>query len=47
MPFGMITVFSCGDGFSTMAGPGFFVPAVRGPFMLRESAAQKRAALMI
>jgi hypothetical protein len=32
MSFEMIAVFSCGDGFNTMAGPGFFVPAVRTAF---------------
>jgi hypothetical protein len=26
MFFEMIAVFSFGDGFNTMAGPGFFVP---------------------
>ena len=44
MPLGMVAVFSCRGGCNTMAGPGFFVPALQWPFILRVSAAQKRAA---
>jgi hypothetical protein len=28
----MVAVFSCGGGFNTMAGPGFFVPALGAAF---------------
>jgi hypothetical protein len=39
-------MFSYGNEFNTMAEPGFFVPALQRPFILRVIAAQKRAALM-
>jgi hypothetical protein len=29
---GTIAVFSCGGGFNTMAGQGFFVPALEAAF---------------
>jgi hypothetical protein len=31
--FEMVAVFSCGGGFNTMAGPGFFVPVLRAGFL--------------
>jgi hypothetical protein len=46
MPVGIIAVFSFGGVFNMMAEPGFFVPALQGPFILRENSAQQRAALM-
>jgi hypothetical protein len=46
-PLPVIVVFSAGNEFNTIAEPGFFVPALRWPFMKRVISVQKRAAWMI
>jgi hypothetical protein len=44
--FWMFAMFSYGNEFNILAEPGFFVPALQRPFILRVIVAQKRTAWM-